>query len=57
MRKKNKKLAVFLAAAFGDLATYLVTAMQLASAFPSKNGGVLISFIKFVSVFAVTQIP
>jgi cobalt/nickel transport system permease protein len=40
-----------------NLCTYLVTAVQLALAFPAAQGGFIASFIKFVGVFAVTQIP
>ncbi|MCG6552662.1 MAG: energy-coupling factor ABC transporter permease [Candidatus Magnetominusculus sp. LBB02] len=50
-------LSVFLAAALGDLATYIVTAFQLALAFPSRTGGAAGSFLKFLAVFAVTQVP
>ncbi|MBF0487273.1 MAG: energy-coupling factor ABC transporter permease [Nitrospirae bacterium] len=50
-------LSVFLAAVLGDLATYIVTAFQLALAFPSRSGGITGSFIKFLAVFAVTQVP
>lgn len=50
-------LCVFLAAALGDLVTYVTTALQLALAFPAQNGGFLASFAKFMGVFAVTQIP
>ncbi|MBF0456680.1 MAG: energy-coupling factor ABC transporter permease [Nitrospirae bacterium] len=50
-------LSVFLAASLGDLATYVVTAFQLALAFPSAGGVVTVSFVKFLAVFAVTQIP
>ncbi|WP_066638418.1 energy-coupling factor ABC transporter permease [Desulfolucianica intricata] len=50
-------LCVFLAAALGDLATYAVTSAQLALAFPSEIGGFMTSLYKFMSVFAVTQIP
>lgn len=50
-------VTVFLAAMLGDLGTYVVTSLQLALAFPSEVGGVLGSFYKFSSVFAVTQIP
>lgn len=53
----KQKLAVFLAAALGDLLTYLATAIQLALAFPSAQGGFMASLIKFVSIFAVTQLP
>ena len=52
----NKRLAVFLAAALGDLFTYCVTAFQLAAAHHSdvSIGG---AFAKFLAVFAPTQIP
>jgi cobalt/nickel transport system permease protein len=49
--------SVFLAALLGDLATYTVTAGQLALAFPDPASGILGSFIKFVGVFAPTQLP
>ena len=50
-------LGVFLAAALGDLATYLVTSVQLALAFPDPVSGFLGALTKFGSVFALTQIP
>lgn len=50
-------VAVFLAAALGDLATYLVTALQLAWAFPDPAAGVAASFTKFAAIFALTQVP
>lgn len=50
-------VAVFLAAALGDLSTYLVTSVQLALAFPSEVGGFTASFTKFAGIFALTQIP
>lgn len=50
-------VAVFLAAFFGDLLTYGVTSVQLAVAFPDPTAGVTGSLIKFLSIFAVTQIP
>jgi len=59
--KLNFYLIVFLASAFGDWATYIVTSTELALAFPA--GGVLTfgaffsSFEKFLAVFAITQIP
>jgi cobalt/nickel transport system permease protein len=59
--KLNFYLIVFLAAAFGDWATYIVTSTELALAFPA--GGVLTygsffsSFSKFVAIFAITQVP
>jgi len=57
----NFFVVVFLATAFGDWATYVVTSVELALAFP--EGGVLTlttflaSFAKFGTIFAVTQIP
>ncbi len=53
----REKLAVFAAAFIADLMTYVVTSFQLAVAFPAAEGGVLASFLKFGSIFAVTQIP
>lgn len=50
-------LAVFLAAALGDLLTYVTTSIQLALAFPAETGGVAASIVKFMSIFAFTQIP
>lgn len=55
--KVNKMVAVFLAAMLGDLFTYCVTAMQLAVAYPAANGGVAASAVKFLGVFAPTQLP
>lgn len=50
-------LGVFLAAALGDLATYLTTSVQLAWAFPDPAGGFAASFAKFAGIFALTQVP
>lgn len=54
---ENSKLAIFLGASLGNLATYVVTSIQLAIAFPDAAGGVGASMMKFMSVFALTQIP
>lgn len=53
----NKSFVVFLAAALGDLLTYVVTATQLALAFPDPASGIIGALGKFLTVFAVTQIP
>lgn len=53
----NMYIAVFLAALFADWATYIVTSIQLALAFPAASGGVLASFEAFLAVFAITQVP
>jgi cobalt/nickel transport system permease protein len=53
----NFYLVVFLAATLGDWATYVVTSVELALAFPADPGGVMGSFKAFATVFAVTQVP
>ncbi len=53
----NFYLVVFLAATLGDWATYVVTSLELALAFPADPGGVMGSFKAFATIFAVTQIP
>lgn len=53
----NKRFTVFLAASFGNLATYVVTAIQLSMVFQDPVTGLMGSLAKFLSVFAVTQIP
>lgn len=53
----NFFLVVFLAATLGDWATYVVTSVELALAFPDPTGGFVASFGRFATVFAVTQIP
>ena len=50
-------LCEILAAFLGDLFTYCVTSIQLAFAYPSEAGGVGASAVKFLGVFAPTQIP
>ncbi|MGA8943813.1 MAG: energy-coupling factor ABC transporter permease [Thermoactinomyces sp.] len=50
-------LAVFLAAALGNLTTYVTASVQLALAFPAETGGFMASLMKFSGIFAVTQIP
>ncbi len=53
----DRKVSIFLAAALGDLFTYCVTSLQLALAYPSQMGGVGASMVKFLVVFAPTQLP
>ena len=55
--KMDKKVAVFLAAALGDLLTYTITSIQLGLAFPDPTGGAILSVVKFLGVFFVTQVP
>ena len=53
----KKRVSVFLAAALGDLLTYVVTSIQLAAAHPSEAGGFAASLVKFMGIFALTQLP
>ena len=53
----NFYVVVFLAATFGDWATYVVTSIELALAFPSAVGGSFTSFKAFAAIFALTQVP
>ncbi len=58
LKLKVPKLgAVFLAAMLGDLSTYCVTSFQLALAYPSEIGGIGASMVKFMGIFAITQVP
>lgn len=53
----SKAACVFMAASLADLITYVVTSIQLGLAFPAAQGGILASTLKFMGIFAVTQIP
>ncbi len=56
MKLGNKQsIAIFSAAFLSNITTYLFTSLQLALAFPT--GGIAAAFIKFISIFAVTQLP
>lgn len=55
--KVNLRVSIFLAAFLGDLFTYCVTSFQLAFAYPSEAGGIAASAVKFLGVFAPTQLP
>ncbi|WP_026124644.1 energy-coupling factor ABC transporter permease [Nocardiopsis baichengensis] len=48
---------VFAAAFAASLSTYTVTSLQLALAFPDAAGGVGGAFVKFASIFSITQVP
>jgi len=50
-------VAVFVGASLGNLLTYVVTATQLSAAFPQADGGMYAAMLKFMSIFALTQIP
>ena len=50
-------VSVFLGAALGDLATYAVTSVQLALAYPDPVSGFPGAVTKFGSIYAITQVP
>ena len=52
----NTYATVFAAAALADLATYVVTSVQLALAFPGTTG-FFGAFLTFAAIFAATQVP
>lgn len=53
----NIYFSVFLVTALSDIFTYITTSLQLALAYPAETGGSISSFILFLGVFALTQIP
>ncbi|AKN29587.1 cobalamin biosynthesis protein CbiM [Clostridium carboxidivorans P7] len=55
--KVSQSISVFSAAMLGDLMTYVTASFELALAFPDATGGIATSVIKFMGIFAVTQIP
>jgi cobalt/nickel transport system permease protein len=48
---------VFAGMAVADLATYVTTSVQLALAFPDAASGFAGALVKFLGVFAITQVP
>ena len=55
--KLSFAVSVFIAASMADLLTYVTTSVQLAWAFPDPVSGFAGSFVKFATIFAITQIP
>lgn len=53
----GKSIGIFLAAFIGSMATYVTTSLQLAVVFPDAQEGIWAAFTKFMSIFAVTQVP
>jgi cobalt/nickel transport system permease protein len=51
----SSSIVVFAAVALSDLATYVVTSVQLGLAYPTPT--VFDSFLKFAAIYAITQIP
>ncbi len=53
----NIYITVFLVTALADMFTYVTTSLELALAYPAETGGYISSFILFLGIFAVTQVP
>jgi cobalt/nickel transport system permease protein len=53
----NIYITVFLVTALADMFTYVTTSLELALAYPAETGGFASSFILFMGIFAVTQLP
>lgn len=51
------KVGVFFAMMVANLVTYCVTSLQLALAYPDPESGFGGALVKFLGIFAVTQIP
>lgn len=51
------RIGVFMAAFLANLMTYVTTSFQLALAFPDSATGLGGALVKFLGIFAVTQIP
>lgn len=55
--KCSLRVALFVATVIGNLATYVVTSVQLALAHPDSVSGFQGAFVKFIGIFGVTQVP
>ncbi|WP_125580490.1 energy-coupling factor ABC transporter permease [Levilactobacillus cerevisiae] len=55
--KVNRSVSLFLCAMLADWSTYITTAFQLAVVFPDPNTGMWGAAVKFLGIYAVTQIP
>jgi cobalt/nickel transport system permease protein len=53
----NVYLTIFLITALADMFTYVTTSLELALAYPAASGGFVTSFMLFMAIFAVTQVP
>lgn len=52
-----KNVTLFVATFVGVMSTYITTSFQLALAYPGAEGGVFYSAMKFLGIFALTQVP
>jgi cobalt/nickel transport system permease protein len=52
----SKKVAIFIAAFSSNFLTYVMTSIQLGTAFSGQEG-VVLSTLKYLSIFSLTQLP
>ncbi|MCF8020507.1 MAG: energy-coupling factor ABC transporter permease [Vallitaleaceae bacterium] len=52
----SKRVAIFIAAFSSNFLTYVMTSIQLGTAFSGQEG-VMISTLKYLSIFSLTQLP
>lgn len=57
LRKAPLAVSAFAGIAAANLSTYIVTATQLALAYPDEASGFIGAWAKFMSIFALTQVP
>lgn len=55
--KAPTAIGIFAAMFFADIATYCTTSVQLGLAFPDPSSGIAGSIAKFLSIFAISQVP
>ncbi len=55
--KVSQWVSVFLSAFVSDILIYVTTSLQLSLAFQSETNSLLENAVKFMSVFAITQVP
>lgn len=55
--KLSTSVCLFMCAFLADIATYLMTSIQLGLVFPDPTGGIFGAIAKFIGVFMFTQIP
>ena len=53
----SKSVSLFMCAFIADIATYLMTSIQLGIVFPDPSTGIMGAVVKFMGVFLFTQIP
>ncbi len=55
--KVNRNINLFVATFCGTMATYITTSFQLGIVYPDAQTGILGAAMKFLGIFAITQVP